>query len=102
MIPIMNIAARVVIRHLLVFKLFLLLFTADSGSDYRRTMSRKGRWLTQASRVLISGLSTLAETRANREKFAMARTPSPARETRALPNDLFWKWFVDNPRRNLP
>ena len=25
----------------------------------------------------------------------------PAPETRALPNDLFWTWFVDNPRRNL-
>jgi hypothetical protein len=22
-------------------------------------------------------------------------------ETRALPSDLFWTWFVDNPRRNL-
>src|SRR5262249_36609460 len=86
MIPIMTIAARVVIRHFLVFKLFLLVFTAGSGGNYRRTRSRTDRWVAHASRVLVSDLSTLAETRANREKFAMARTPSPAREMRALPN----------------
>src|SRR5262249_33497147 len=67
---------------------FLLVFTEGSGGDYRRTMSRKVRWLAHASRVLASDFSTLAETRANQEKFAMARTPSPARETRALPNPL--------------
>src|SRR5262249_25130326 len=51
-------------------------------------MSRTGRWVAHAPRVLVSDLSTLTETRANREKFAMARAPSPAREMRALPNPL--------------
>src|SRR5262249_37617523 len=86
MIPIMNNAARVVIRHFFVFNFFLLGFTAGSGGDYRRTISRTDRWVAHASRVLVSDLSTPAETRENREKFAMARTPSPAREMRSLPN----------------
>jgi hypothetical protein len=66
-------------------------------------------WGARASRVLVTA------SRRNRlslrfqrvgdfalsEKFAMARTPSlpQARdETHALPNHLFWTWFVDNPR----
>ncbi len=63
-------------------------------------------WGARASRVLV------AESRCNRlsvrfqrvgdfalsEKFAMARTPSPARETRVLPNHLLWTWFIENPR----
>src|SRR5262245_66323897 len=49
-------------------------------------MSRTNRRVAHASRVLVSDLSTPAETRANREKFATARTPSPAREARALPD----------------
>jgi hypothetical protein len=63
-------------------------------------------WGALASRVLV------AASRRNRlslcfprvgdfalsEKFAMARTPSPARETQALPDHLFWTWFIDNPR----
>jgi hypothetical protein len=67
-------------------------------------------WGARASRVLV------AASRRNRlslrfqrvgdfalsEKFAMARTPSPARETHALPNHLFWTWFVDNPRPLFP
>jgi hypothetical protein len=63
-------------------------------------------WGAHASRVLVAAFRRNrlslgfqpAGAFALSEKFAMARTPSPARETRALPDHLFWTWFIDNPR----
>ena len=61
----------------------------------RALLSRGGKfWVAHASGVLVSASrrnnlsmnSLLAVDFARSEKSAMARTPSPTRETRALPN----------------
>src|SRR5262249_7915296 len=75
--------------------------------DYRRTTSRADRSVAHGSRVAVGkpgccfasvaaasrrnslwGSLIPGETQENRGKFAIARTPSPARETRALPSPL--------------
>ena len=35
-------------------------------------------------------------------KDCCGETPQPARETGALPNQLLWTWFIENPRPHIP
>src|SRR5262245_27033148 len=85
----------------------LVMTVSKQDEDYRRTMSRADRSVAHAPRLPVGkpgrcfasvaaasrlnslwGSLTPAETRENREKFAITSTPSPARETRTLPNPL--------------
>ena len=66
-------------------------------------VSIPGGWVAHASRVPAMAsspsrttLDTLGFQQAPTTPNAcFGGTPKPARETRALPNDLFWTWFVD-------
>jgi hypothetical protein len=66
------------------------------------------RWVAHAScdrfqqawtnpRVCFGGMP-LQRMPATAGKLTNGQAFQPARETRALPNDLFWTWFVDNTR----
>src|SRR5262249_29974818 len=76
-------------------------------------------WVAHASRVLEVA-SSRSRTSLDSFRFQASTDPKdcfggtplqrmssngqafqPAHETRALPNDLFFSWFVDNPRRSL-
>jgi hypothetical protein len=63
------------------------------------------RWVAHASRAPAmasspsrTSLDSLGFQAPTNTKDRFGGMPEPARETRALPNDLFWTWFVDNPR----
>ena len=78
------------------------------------------RWMAHASRVPAMApspsrtpLDSLGFQVSTNPKDCFGETPlqrmrsngqafQPARETRAIPNDLLWTWFVDNPDRNVP
>jgi len=46
-----TIANTVVIKHLLLFKFFLLVFNEGSGGDYQRTTSRTDDWAARMLRT---------------------------------------------------
>jgi len=62
-------------------------------------------WVAHASRMLAmasspsrTSLDSLGFQASGNTKDRFGGTPKPARERRALPNDLLWTWFVYNPR----
>ena len=68
---------------------------AMASSPSRTSLDSLGFQQASANPKDRFGGTPLQRMRSNGQAF------QPARETRALPNDLFWTWFVGNPRRNL-
>jgi hypothetical protein len=65
------------------------------SSPSRISLDRLGFQQASTNPKDCFGGTQLQRIRSNGHAF------QPARETRALPNQLFWTWFVDNPRPPL-